>query len=124
MADTILETLEEDMNAAFREFAARPTQSGRINLRHRLLTIAGALEVEAYNLPDAEAIPLNNAIGELKALAEVALIAPKESLIMQQDTPVPVKEPEKPAVQAAQIPRWGIYLVAKVITDIAKLFRR
>jgi len=122
MADTILETLEEDMSAAFKEFAARPTQSGRVNLRHKLLTIAGALEVEAYNMPENDSAMLRPAIEELKVLAEIALVAPKESLITKADTPAPL--PQEPAVQSSGIPRWQWLLGAKVIADIAKLFRR
>jgi hypothetical protein len=123
MADTVLESLEQEISSAFREFAVRPTQSARITLRHRLLTAAGALDVEAYNLPQEQAAPLIAAIADLRTLAEAVLIAPKESLITQADLTVPIPEPE-PAVQEVNVPRWGIYLAVKVMSDFLGFFRR
>lgn len=118
MADTILEILEEEIGKAFRQFAAKPTQSGRIQLRHDLLTIAGALEVEANNLPDAEASLLRKGITDLKALGEVALVAPKEVLITKADT---VQELPKPA--PAPKPR-DKGLVAALFRDVVRAFKK
>ena len=123
MADTILETLEEDIESAFRAFAAKPTNSARMVLRSKLLEIAGAMEVEANLMDQDTAYELNKGITDLKALAELALVAPKELLITQADN-----EFQKPAVQKkpSNIVRnratW--WIGAKILTDIAKLFSR
>lgn len=77
----IMLSLEKDMHQAFQQFTNYPTQSGRVKLRQKLLSIAGALEVEAYNLPSDEAAILSGAIENLKVLAETALVAPKEVLV-------------------------------------------
>lgn len=97
MADTVLESLEEDISKAFKTFAMKPTQSARIQLRHDLMTIAGALEVEAYNMDTATAATLNVAITDLKALAETALVAPLDALITAKDRPA---KPQKQVVPA------------------------
>jgi hypothetical protein len=90
MSDTVLESLNQELDAAFREFAERPTQSGRVKLRGRLLTLAGALDVEVGMLEGEERRLLAGAISDVRKIAEAALTLPKEALITDKDTaPLP-----------------------------------
>ncbi len=97
MADTVLESLEKEIDKAFQKFALRPTQSARVQLRHELLTIAGALDVEAANLETADAMTLRIAITDLRTVAETVLVAPVDALILESDRPVaPAPKPVVP----------------------------
>lgn len=119
MSDTVLESLEQEVNVAFRQFAAAPTQSGRIKLRHTLLTIAGALDVEAANLPENEAMTLRIAITDMRALAELALVAPKEVLIQPQDSLVAAKPAPPPKPKPVVPPQLG----KSLFRDLLGLFK-
>lgn len=123
MADppTILLSLEKDMQNAFQDFANYPTQSNRVKLRQRLLQIAGALEVEAYNLEDAEeAALLSQVVDNMKQLADNALIAPKDSLVRGYVPQAPPKAVQ-PAVTVNRI-IWSAFGL-RVLKDVLKLFK-
>ena len=121
---SVLEMLEEDMHAAFRDFAATPTNSGRVKLRHKLLTLAGAMDVEAEALDGTDAIKLTGAIAQIRELAEVALVAPKEAFMLPQDNVV--QKPVAP-VKVAPPPKKGPSptkgLGKAILRDIFKLFK-
>jgi len=91
MADTIVEALEQDVQSAFKDFAAKPTQSGRIRLRDKLRVIADALEVESYGMDDEAAVLLRVGIGDLRSIADAALVAPVDALLLDTDTATPQK---------------------------------
>ena len=116
----ILLSLEKEMQNAFQQFANYPTQSNRAKLRQKLLQIAGAMEVEAYNLPSEDAIPLTQAVENMRVLADTVLIAPKESLTEGLVPQIPDKAIPARAVKRAV---W-VAVALTVLRDVTKLFRK
>lgn len=119
---TILLSLEKDLQNAFQDFANYPTQSNRVKLRHRLMQIAGAMEVEAYNLTDEEEVlNLNQAVENLKLLADASLVAPKDALTRGYVPQAPLKKAVQPAATVNRV-IWGAFGL-KVLKDVLKLFK-